>query len=43
MIFVAATARTVAYCGWWLPVTAGIPLPGMSVQVMEYRQPVFFS
>ena len=31
------------YWGWWLPGTPPIPLPGMFVQVMEYRQPVFFS
>jgi hypothetical protein len=26
-----------------LPGMRGIPLPGMFVQMMEYRQPVFFS
>jgi hypothetical protein len=31
------------YWGWWLPGTPPIPLPGMFVLVMEYRQPVFFS
>ena len=31
------------YCGWWLPGTPSMPVPGMFVQMMEYRQPVFFS
>ena len=31
------------YCGWWLPGTPLIPESGMFVQMMEYRQPVFFS
>jgi len=31
------------YCGWWLPGTPAIPVPGMFVQVIEYFQPVFFS
>jgi hypothetical protein len=34
---------TSMYWGWWLPGTPGIPVSGMFVQVMEYRQPVFFS
>ncbi len=34
---------TSMYCGWWLPGTPLMPSPGMFVQVMEYRQPVFFS
>jgi hypothetical protein len=29
--------------GWWLPGTPGIPPSGMFVQMIEYRQPVFFS
>jgi hypothetical protein len=32
---------TSMYCGWWLPGTPLIPLPGMFVQVIEYFQPVF--
>jgi hypothetical protein len=31
------------YWGWWLPGMPGIPPPEMFVQVIEYRQPVFFS
>jgi hypothetical protein len=31
------------YWGWWLPGTPPFALPGIFVQVMEYRQPVFFS
>ena len=31
------------YWGWWLPGTPAIPVSGMFVQVIEYRQPVFFS
>ena len=31
------------YWGWWLPGTPPMPASGMFVQVMEYRQPVFFS
>ena len=31
------------YWAWWLPGTPLIPLPGMFVQMMEYRQPVSFS
>ena len=34
---------TSMYWGWWLPGTPPIPVSGMFVQVMEYRQPVFFS
>jgi len=34
---------TSMYWGWWLPGTPSIPVARMFVQVMEYRQPVFFS
>ena len=34
---------TSMYWGWWLPGTPPMPESGMFVQVMEYRQPVFFS
>jgi hypothetical protein len=34
---------TSMYCGWWLPGTPPIPVPGMFVQVIEYFQPVFLS
>ena len=45
LVSTAACSRwtTSMYCGWWLPGTPAIPLPGMFVQVMEYFQPVFFS